>query len=296
MKHIYKIFSLRYIIYSLLLLLSVSTYWLVSALNTISTWYQTTASNITIDAHSECRQVRHTWSESYFVPTATSAEWTAFRNNHPSDVVLNGCIDRYPGCDTDDITIWTFTIAACNVWATTASTNWSVSRGYYFQWGRNKSFVFGDTSQQSSQIVWSVGLNPSTDTFWFVWNSNLQNATWANTDISQNWWWANWDNNSRQGPCAPGYRVPSQDDWQSIIAAWGWGNNGNMMRDALLLPYAWGRFYDTGNWFGTGSHGYYWTSTPASIYGHVLWFNSSNIYTTWPWSRANGYFVRCFKN
>ena len=91
MKTTYKIFSLRYVVYSLVLLLSVSTYWFVSALNTIGAWFQTTASNTTIDAHNECRQVRHTWSQSYFVPTRTSAEWTAFRNNHPSDISIQGC-------------------------------------------------------------------------------------------------------------------------------------------------------------------------------------------------------------
>ncbi len=63
----------------------------VWAINTVSTGYQTTTTDTEIDAHSTCQNVRHTGSNSYFVPTKTSSEWLAFRNNVPSDVALSDC-------------------------------------------------------------------------------------------------------------------------------------------------------------------------------------------------------------
>ncbi len=63
----------------------------VWAINTVATGFQTTTSDVEIDAHSTCQNVKHTWSNSYFVPTKTSAEWSAFRNNTPSDVALSAC-------------------------------------------------------------------------------------------------------------------------------------------------------------------------------------------------------------
>ena len=56
----------------------------------------------------------------------------------------------YPWCDTPDIIIcrglrvWT-TIAACNIWATVASTNRTVSTWLYFQFGRDKWFAYPET-------------------------------------------------------------------------------------------------------------------------------------------------------
>ena len=79
-------------------------------------------------------------------------------------------------------------MAACNVGSTTASTDWIVSRGNYFQWGRNKGFGFADTSQQLTGILGSIGLNASSDTFNFVWNASLPVPySWASTDITNNW-------------------------------------------------------------------------------------------------------------
>ncbi|MDR0650426.1 MAG: hypothetical protein LBG59_03275 [Candidatus Peribacteria bacterium] len=48
-------------------------------------------------------------------------------------------MSRYPGCDTDDITVGSYTIAACNVGATTAGTT-SASYGSLFQRGNNYPF------------------------------------------------------------------------------------------------------------------------------------------------------------
>ena len=63
----------------------------VWAINTVATGYKTTTSNQTINAHGVCRQVQHTASTSYFVPTKTSNEWLQFRNNKPGAVTITNC-------------------------------------------------------------------------------------------------------------------------------------------------------------------------------------------------------------
>jgi|GEM_PF-3789826 len=64
-------------------------------INTVATGYQTTTSEVSVDAHSDCQKLSHTGSTSYFVPTKTSAEWTAFQNNKPSDVTVGDCQSWY---------------------------------------------------------------------------------------------------------------------------------------------------------------------------------------------------------
>lgn len=66
---------------------------LVFALNTVSTGFRTNKSTyMQVNAWSNCYQVNNTGSvNDYFIPTATSTEWSAFRTNKPSDVSLTAC-------------------------------------------------------------------------------------------------------------------------------------------------------------------------------------------------------------
>lgn len=61
------------------------------ALNTISTGFQVGATQTQIDAHGVCHNVQATDGQSYFVPTNTASEWSAFRTNKPAGVTLNSC-------------------------------------------------------------------------------------------------------------------------------------------------------------------------------------------------------------
>lgn len=66
---------------------------LVFALNTVSTGFRTNKSTyMQVNAWSNCYQINNTGSvNDYFIPTATSTEWSAFRTNKPSDVSLTAC-------------------------------------------------------------------------------------------------------------------------------------------------------------------------------------------------------------
>lgn len=61
------------------------------ALNTIATGFQVGATQVTIDAHGVCQVAVATDNKSYFVPTNTADEWSAFRTNKPSGVTLAAC-------------------------------------------------------------------------------------------------------------------------------------------------------------------------------------------------------------
>lgn len=61
------------------------------ALNSVATGFQIGATPITVDAHGTCQKVSSADGNTYFVPTNTSTEWSAFRTNKPSGVTLATC-------------------------------------------------------------------------------------------------------------------------------------------------------------------------------------------------------------
>ncbi|MDD3793545.1 MAG: hypothetical protein PHI37_01940, partial [Candidatus Gracilibacteria bacterium] len=204
---------------------------------------------------------------------------------------------QYPGCNELDITIGSYTVAACNVGATIASTDWTVSRGSYFQFGRNKGFPYSESLRTSSQINGDIGLNPLIDTYYFIGYSGIPNGDWANTDITNNWGHTTNTSISRQGPCANGYHVPSQEEWAGIRTEGGWGNNGTIMQNSIKLPYAGSRVVSDGSYANGGSFGFYWSSSIIPGVGYSsLMFNSGFISSAQPYSSATGMQVRCFKN
>lgn len=206
----------------------------------------------------------------------------------------------YPWCDTSDIIVcswnWTwYTLAACNVWSTTA---WLTSASYwnYFQWWRNKGFSYSDSSQQPTTITWNIWLNSSTDTYWFVWNSTLPSPqTWASSDITDNWWHTTNTSIARKWPCQTWYHVPSNTEWSWILTSWWWWSNWDWMNNALKLPYAWYRARDYYGYPYTNWRGYYWTTNTNSTESNTMYLSSSMILIA-VMQRAIWVPVRCIKN
>lgn len=61
------------------------------ALNTVITGFQVGSTKTKIDAHGVCQNVQASDGKTYFIPTNTAAEWSAFRTNKPSGVALSSC-------------------------------------------------------------------------------------------------------------------------------------------------------------------------------------------------------------
>ncbi|MDR1591580.1 MAG: fibrobacter succinogenes major paralogous domain-containing protein, partial [Prevotellaceae bacterium] len=125
----------------------------------------------------------------------------------------------------------------------------------------------------------------------------------------------NW-NMVTQNPCPPGWRVPTIEEWQSVIdnntiyratdgggwststPSWSSGanvfGNGIKFGDALVLPTAGYRDYSNGLLVNRGDNGYYWSSTAYGSTACRLRFGSGDQYTNnYPYDRTCGFSVRC---
>ncbi|MFT4070707.1 MAG: FISUMP domain-containing protein [Dysgonamonadaceae bacterium] len=102
-------------------------------------------------------------------------------------------------------------------------------------------------------------------------------------------------------PCPPGWKVPSQAQWQSIYAGengtstnqWLWITGGRQIGNALFLPASGFRNYASGSLYTVGSNGRYWSSTTIGGCSRGLRFGSTYIDMTYNTYRAYGFSVRC---
>ena len=60
-------------------------------------------SDVDIDEHSVCKNVNNSGGKDIFIPTKTSLEWSEFRSNYPSGIVLDDCPECLIAEDCDTI-------------------------------------------------------------------------------------------------------------------------------------------------------------------------------------------------
>ena len=205
--------------------------------------------------------------------------------------------NTYPGCDTPDITVWSYTISACNVWATTAGTG-AMSYGNYFQWGNN-GWTPSGTLTPSTTLVDASSYGPGNyynSTAFIGWESLTWTLDWSSVQNDNLWWNTSNTVSARQGPCASGYHVPSQGEWVWLVTAGWWWTNGTNMMNALKLPMAGGRNWYDGTIGSQATIGAYWSSSSTATNAYVLSFQTSNINHSGTNYRAFWRSVRCFKN
>lgn len=68
----------------------------VVAVNIVAEGYRVGTTATTIDAHGTCNSVVSTNGQEYFVPTNSATEWSAFRNNKPTNISLSSCVIVVP--------------------------------------------------------------------------------------------------------------------------------------------------------------------------------------------------------
>lgn len=147
-----------------------SLFWVVYAINTINTWFKTTNSEVVIDAHGTCQRVRHTGSQEYFVPTKSSTEWNTFRSNKPAGIQLNSCASDGDACGTDGL--WKYYGGYC--WYTTDTNRWDTNcdTACAWRWGCNiswtRDFVGSNGTLANCKavldLIYGTSTNPSNST------------------------------------------------------------------------------------------------------------------------------------
>ena len=147
--------------------------------------------------------------------------------------------------------------------------------GMFYQWNSKEGWSYNDP------------LTPSdgTGTWNYSWNGN--NATaWEKVN----------------DPCPAGWRMPSQDELNSLYAAgsiWTTVKNMNGGRfgsgsGTVFLPAAGYRYNNVGMLYSAGSGGYYWSSTRHDNEGaYYLGFRSGVTYQNYSWNEAYGLSCRC---
>ena len=158
-----------------------------------------------------------------------------------------------------------YNLGSANTSADPFTPTWEINGGYW-QWGRLTVAAAGPTATDPKSGAVSG------------WNTTgAANGSWADGTKTAN------------DPCPPGFRVPTKDQWDGVIA-----NNtitdvgsftssatnyesGKKFGDQLMLPAAGRRLSGNGALFSRGSNGYYWSSLEFdNDNGWNLYFNSSS--------------------
>ena len=153
--------------------------------------------------------------------------------------------------------------------------------GDLYQWGRGAD---GHQSRTSATITTlSSADQPGNGRFILAPDKPID---WRSPQNNNLWQGVNGTNN----PCPSGYRLPTEAEWTTERDSWSPKTSVGAFASPLKLPMAGNRTGYDGLIIKVGTIGYYWSSTD---YG--LSFEGS--YTSMsPYSRANGFSVRCIKD
>ena len=238
--------------------------------NEVITWTWTTFSKL--------KDIAKVWWKWY------SVNWTTLVYKD-----LGATITNYPWCDTDDITFWTITIAACNVWTNKAARTSDDTEWYwsYFQFGRSDTTWTNSSSSYSYDWKSPGWTDDWSANLWWVSESDKETITYsASTDenkLKMKW------------PCASWYHVPTTKEWVNLKDVSDITNVATAY-SKLKLPVSGYRIYNNGNKTHQGSDGSYWSASPNGVNGNRFYFDSSTIRISEGIARSRGYPVRCFKN
>jgi uncharacterized protein (TIGR02145 family) len=170
-----------------------------------------------------------------------------------------------------------------NLGATRVATSSTDVEAYgdLYQWGRGAD---GHQSRTSATITTlSSADQPGNGRFILAPDKPID---WRSPQNNNLWQGVNGTNN----PCPSGYRLPTEAEWTTERDSWSPKTSVGAFASPLKLPMAGNRTGYDGLIIKVGTIGYYWSSTD---YG--LSFEGS--YTSMsPYSRANGFSVRCIKD
>ena len=162
----------------------------------------------------------------------------------------------------------------------------SEAYGDLYQWGRGTDGHEKRTSGTTSTL--SSSNNPGHGNFILAPNSPHD---WRNPQNPNLWQGVNGTNN----PCPPGFRLPTEAEWEAERQSWSNNNAADAFKSPLRLPVAGNRNGSNGSLGLVGSYGSYWSATVDGTNARRLYFYSSNALMDSD-NRAYGRSVRCLKD
>ncbi len=176
-----------------------------------------------------------------------------------------------------------------NLGASHAATNSTDEKAYgdLYQWGRSadghQKRTSGTTSTLSSKDMPGHGN--------FITSDSDTDLDWRSPQNNDLWQGANGTNN----PCPPGYRLPTEAEWEEERQNWSSNDVAGAFNSPLKLPLAGFRNLINGSLCKVDSLGNYWSSTIAGTHSLSLSFESSSA-RIYGFYRAHGLSVRCIKD
>ena len=166
----------------------------------------------------------------------------------------------------------------------TSSTD-AESYGDLYQWGRgadgHQKRTSTTTTLRSSTDV------PGNGNFILV---SVSPFDWRNPQNVNLWQGINGINN----PCPSGYRIPTEEEWETERKSWSSNTSAGAFASPLKLPNSGARNGEDGSLFAAGNFGHYWSSTLSGTGSKILVFSASLQLAES--RRVNGRAVRCIKN
>ncbi len=161
----------------------------------------------------------------------------------------------------------------------------SLAYGWLYQWGRPADGHESRTSPTDNTTVdYDVpghGRFIINNAFPSDWRLPQNNGLWQGE-------------NGLNNPCPPGFRIPTQAEWQQESDTWNGQNSIGAYESKLKLTNVAFRSGNNGD-VDEGNYGYYWTTTvPDNNYSTALRIFSGLQYNNY--IRAHGFAVRCIKN
>lgn len=176
-----------------------------------------------------------------------------------------------------------------NLGASRAATSSTDAQAYgdLYQWGRASD----GHQRRNSRTTSTLSSNNTPGHGNFILNHYRHPYDWRSPQNNSLWQGVNGVNN----PCPPGYRLPTENEWQAERRSWSSNNAAGAFASPLKLPVAGARYSSDGWLHAVGSRGYYWSSNVGRVYSRHLFFLSSNANMS-SYQRAVGRSVRCIKD
>ncbi len=225
---------------------------------------------------------------------------TAFGAKGSATFMYNGDKVTYPSVRTKDGKIWLQQNLGAKRVATSATD--VESYGDLYQWGRwadghqlrTPAPTVKASSTLSANNPSGLPSGGSKDYISGWWNSGASTDTWNAATA------AGVSETKGCDPCkvlGNDWRLPTEEDWNSVLTAEGITNNQTAFESNLKIPAGGWRATTSSAIASAGSSSWYWSSKASSSAGAKgVWIQTASVQRSYTDARAYGTSVRCVKD